>query len=284
METINLAAQLRDGETKAKKIRTEGMIPAVVYGHNKKNENLKIDYQSFVKTYREAGLSSLVDLAIGKKPSVKVLISDIQKDPVRGDYIHIDFYKIKMDEEITTTISLTFKGVSKAVKELEGILVKNIDELEISCLPKDLPSKIEVDISSLNTFDDSIHIKDIKLPSKVTTTSEPDDVVAIVTPPRSEEELEALEEEVESDVDDVEVTGEKVDEEGEEKGEETEEKSDGDKEKKGDKDKDGESSPKDKKSASAKAGGKEGDKKSKDEKPAPAPSLPAGRKAGGEKK
>ncbi len=212
METIDLAAQLRKSKVKPQAIRRKGLIPAVIYGHGIKNQLLAVKANEFNHIYQKAGESRFVDLTIEKETPVKVLIHDTQKDPLSGNYIHVDFYQIRTDEKITTKVPLKFTGVSKAAKEEEGILVKNIDELEVTCLPNNLVSEIVVDISPLKTFDDAIHIKDLKLPQGIEISNNPEEVVATVTPPRSEEELEELEKEAEADVDQVEITTEKKEE------------------------------------------------------------------------
>ena len=108
-----------------------------------------------------------------------------------------------MTEKMRTKVSLNFIGRSKAVKE-GGVLVKNLEEIEVECLPLDLPHEIKVDISKLKTFDDVIKIEDLAIPPKVKILENKDEIVATVTPPRTEEELKALEEEVEEKVEEVE--------------------------------------------------------------------------------
>lgn len=106
-------------------------------------------------------------------------------------------------------MSLIFEGEAPAVKNLEGVLIKNITEVEVEALPKDLPHEIKVDISCLETFDEHIKIKDLKLPEGVKVLAEPEEVIALVTPPRTKEELEELEEKPEEKVEEVEgVEGE----------------------------------------------------------------------------
>lgn len=204
MESINLKVTTRDPKVKVKNLRNEGIIPAVLYGREIDNTNLSLDKKTFSKIYRESGSSVLLDLEIDKKEPFTVLIQDIQHDPVTDQIFHVDFYKVKMDEKIETEVELEFEGISPAVKEDGGVLVKNFDELEISCLPADLPKEIIVDISVLKTFDDVIKIKDLNISDKVEVMRDLESVVATVTPPRSEEELEQLDEEVTEDVDAVE--------------------------------------------------------------------------------
>ena len=216
MEKIQLQTQPRNLTVKPKSLLKQSVIPAIIYGQKIKSQPLQVKKNDFTEAFKKAGLSHFVDLTVDKKTPVKVLIHEVQREPVSGDYLHIDFYQVRMDKKITTEVPLKFTGVSKAVKEQGGILVKNITDLEITCLPDDLPSLIEVDISKLNKFEDSILIKDLKLDQKLEIDTDLEEVVVTVDPPRSEEELKELEEEAEADVDQVEVTKEKPEEEGEE--------------------------------------------------------------------
>jgi len=218
---LELSAQLRPVTGRQnEQIRKQGLIPAILYGHKVKNLALIVEAQQFSKVYQEAGESTLVKLKISgsqeKEKSAKagttssqkervVLIYEVAKDPVTDKPIHIDFYQVKMDEPISTEVPLVFVGESPAVKELDGVLVKNIQSLEIEALPANLPHQLEVDISSLKTFDDNIHIKDLKLPAGVKTEAQLDEVIASVIPPRTRAELEALEEAPEEKIEEVEV-------------------------------------------------------------------------------
>ena len=205
MTDLVLQVKIRDLQNKPKKLRREAMVPAVLYGHKVKNVFLIVDRKQFQKVFKEAGESSLIDLAIEKeKKPRKVLVKEVQRDPVSGEYLHIDFYEVRMTEKITAEAPLEFKGVSRAVKDLDGVLVKNLDEIEVSCLPQDLPHSILVSISSLKTFDDVIYVKDLDIPKNVEVLAHPEDVVVSVMPPRSEKELEELEEKVEEKVEEVE--------------------------------------------------------------------------------
>lgn len=204
---------------KVKFLRKEGIIPAVFYGAKTKSVPLEIDYSEFEKIYEEAGESTIIKLKIKDKKGQpmagqpkadkNVLIYDVAKDPVSDKFIHIDFYQVRMDKLITTEVLLVFKGESPVIEIEEGVLNKNITEVEVEALPANLPREIEVDISILKTFDDLIYIKDLKVSEGVKILAEPEEVVASVIPPRSEEELAALEEEVEEKVEEV----EKVEEE-----------------------------------------------------------------------
>lgn len=203
---LSLKVNLRKSEEKPQALRKKGIIPAVLYGHQiKKNFLLTVDKKDFMKVLGEAGESSLISLAIKrqKRPRV-VLVKEVQRSPVTGDFLHIDFYEVKMTEKIKAEIALEFIGTVPAVKDLGGVLIKNIDNIEVECLPADLLPKIEVNVASLKTFEDAIRIRDLKIPKNITVLNHPEDVVASVAPPRSEEELAELEEKVEEKVEEVE--------------------------------------------------------------------------------
>ncbi len=198
---IKLNAQLRTEENgKAKVIRDKGMVPAVVYGSGMENSNIKIKKIDFERVFAEAGESNLINLVIDDKPPIKVIVKDFQKSPVKDQVIHIDFYLVDMSKKIETTIPLNFIGESKAVKELGGILMKNIDEINARCLPGDLVNNIDVDLSVLNTLDDVIRIKDLKISKDIEILNEVEDMVASVTEQRADEiEAEASEEKSEEE-------------------------------------------------------------------------------------
>jgi len=201
---IELKAQVRDmAGNKLKTLREKGFVPAIVYGAGQKNTSIQIDYREFEKVFEEAGESTIIKLKIGES-SKNVLIHDIAKDPVTDKFIHVDFLQIRMDKIITTVVHLVFEGESIAVKNLDGVLVKNITEVEVEALPKDLPRDIKVDISSLETFADRIKIKDLKLSEGVKVLDGPEEVLASVAAPRTQEELEELEEKPEEEVGEIE--------------------------------------------------------------------------------
>ena len=167
----------------------------------------------------------MIALEIDGKNDRNVIIYDIQEDPVKGNIIHVDFFQVRMDEEIETDVELVYIGEedAPAVKELGGVLVKNMDNVTVKCLPAYLPSEITVDVSSLQTFEDRILVKDLKVSEKVEIDSDPETVVALVSPPRSEEDLEKLEEKIDADVSKVEGVVKETDASPEE-GEKTEKK------------------------------------------------------------
>ena len=187
---FELSAKIRKPDENLNKLREQGFLPAVLYGNKIENLSLTLDKREFEKIYKQAGGSVLISLAVGDK-KFSVLVHSLQKHALSGDFIHIDFYQPSLTEETSAKIPLQFIGVALAEKDLGGTVVKDIQELEVKALPQNLPSKIEVDISCLETFDDNILVKDIKVPENVKIVKEPDEVVVSVSAPTNvEEELE----------------------------------------------------------------------------------------------
>jgi len=210
--------KVENKSAKAKKMRQEGKIPAIVYGKNVENIAVAIDKTAFNRIFENAGTSNLIDIIIEDQKPIKTLVHDFQKDPVSGEILHVDFYKVNMKEKIHAEVPLNFIGDSPAVINMEGSLITPVDSIEIESLPSDLPSEIVVDISSLDDFEKNIKVSDLKVPEGVEVLSDPEEVVVFVQEPRSEEELASLEEEVVENVEAVEVEnkGEEAGAEGEE--------------------------------------------------------------------
>lgn len=190
--TFSLSAKIRKVTGKGvKNLRKQNLVPAVIYGKDVKAENLSVEYLPFTKLYKEAGESTLVDLKIDEQAPVKVLVQEVQMNPLTGKFVHVDFRQVKMTEKIKAEALLKFIGESPAIKELGGTLVRSFDKIEIECLPQDLIHEIEVDISTLKTFEDRIQIKDLKIPAGVKVLSDINATVATAEAPLTEEELKA---------------------------------------------------------------------------------------------
>jgi large subunit ribosomal protein L25 len=178
---IKLTAQIREAQEKL----TPDFMPAVLYGKGLESRSLKINKINFTKVFEAAGESNLISLEVDGQ-SVNVLVKDTQRDVLKHTFTHVDFYQVNMKEKVTTEIPLHFLGESKAVKELGGMLMKEIDALEVECLPADLVDHIDVDISILNTFDDIIRVNDIVLPKGLELTHSTNDIVVSVKEPKAE--------------------------------------------------------------------------------------------------
>ncbi len=199
---LTISTSPRSGKPGA--IRRSGNIPAILYGHGIDPQNMEVEHRAFNKLFSAAGYTTMLTLSLADGKEHPVFIRDVQVHPLKNTITHIDFYQVRMDEAISANVPLKFVGEAPAVKNMSGVFVRNMDELEVEALPKDLPHDIEVDISSLDNFDAVIHVSDIKLPEGVTTHKEGTEVVALVQPPRSEQEIEALSAEVKEDVESVE--------------------------------------------------------------------------------
>lgn len=221
---VSLSAKIRQTfGKKTRGLRVKGFIPAVLYGQKiKKSLALEIDAKEFGKVFKDAGASSLISLDLadektGKKEGFLVLVHDIERDPVIGNPIHIDFYQPNLEEEIEAKVPLIFEGEALAVKDLGGTLVKNVSQVLVKARPQNLPKEIKVAIGSLKTFEDSIAVKDLSLSEEggVKIMGDPNNIVAFVAQPQKIEE--ELAKPVEEKVEEVEKVGEKK--EGEEEGE-----------------------------------------------------------------
>lgn len=188
---VKLKAEKRDifGK-KLASARSEGKVPAVMYGPKEDNTSYLIDSKEFSKVLKEAGESTVVslDTAEGIKD---VLIYSVDFHPVKGDPVHVDFYAVDKTKKVTVNVPIEFEGIAPAIKELGGILVKVLYEIEVEALPADLPHDIKVDVSSLTGLDSQILIKDITAPKGVEFLSEPDEVVAAIDVAKEEAEESA---------------------------------------------------------------------------------------------
>ncbi len=179
-KTVELNAKIREKDSNLFDLRKEGFVPGIVYGSGSKNINLSIPSIELEKAYASAGESSLIDLKIDDKETFKVLVKDTQIDGRTDKFLHVDLYKVDMAKKIVTNIPFNFIGESKAVKEMGAILMKNVDSVEVECLPGDLIDSIDVDLSAIVTIQDSIRVEDLKVPDTVRITNNPRASVASV--------------------------------------------------------------------------------------------------------
>jgi len=202
MERIELKSETRTTHGKqVKRLRAASQIPAVVYGPDMSSQSIQIDERGLVKVLQEAGATALIDLYIdaASEPHV-VLAREIQRDSLTGRAMHVDFYEVRLTETVRTMPRLEFVGSSPAADAGLGVLIHGMTSVEIECLPTDLISSIEVDVSVLETLEDVITVSDLPVPETVTVIADPNEMVASVVPTRMEvveEEEEELEVEFE---------------------------------------------------------------------------------------
>jgi len=182
---ITLKVEKRDKKTDIDALRKTGRIPAVFYGKREPATAISVNALDFAKTYKKAGESTVVILS-GPDIEVESLIHDMDLHPVSGKPLHADFYVFEKGKKIKVDVPLEFVGIAPAIKELGGTLVKVLYDIEIEAYPKDLPHRVEVNISKLIDFKSVISAKDIKLPHGVELAIGGDDIIASVSEPKEE--------------------------------------------------------------------------------------------------
>ncbi len=193
MEQIELSAATRDilGK-KVRFLRRQGLTPANLYGRNVKSTALQVDTTQLKHTLAKAGKSSLVALKVdsAKRPKM-VIIRDIQREPLTGGLLHVDLYQVKMEERIKIEVSLLFVGEASAIRDRGGILVQNMNSVEVECLPANMPHNIEVDLSVLTELDQAVHVKDLSVDEGVTILTDPEQSIVQIARSKVEVEIAA---------------------------------------------------------------------------------------------
>lgn len=213
MTSIQASVRQEQGR-KTNALRGAGKIPAVLYGPKTKSQMIAVEEREFLKVLKEAGESTLLNLEVGDR-KVPVLIHDLQRDPMQGTVIHIDFYEPPLDKKVKVELPVRVTGEAPAVKELGGTLIRHIQEIEVSALPQNLPHELTVNVEGLATFEDRILVKDIQVPDGVTIEHNLEDVVVQVVPVTDvEKELATPVEERVEEVVKIEKEKKEVSEEG----------------------------------------------------------------------
>ena len=204
MKLIKLEATKRKetGKGHCKKYRKEGLMPSIIYGQGE-NINILINNKIFNKISSGITKSTVIDLKLGKK-EYHVLIKDYEKNYIKNEFLHIDFYELKAGKPVHFRIPFNFVGNAIGIKE-GGILEKHLVDLEIECLPKDIVSCFDVNIEKM-CINDTLHVTDIDLDKKYKVLSHPDEVVVHISGKMIEEEEEKKEEEVEGVVEEKAAT------------------------------------------------------------------------------
>jgi large subunit ribosomal protein L25 len=179
------------GTRMSRKIRSQGLIPCVVYGKGIDNLHLMVRRRDLEKIIRSG--RHLIDIKDPDGNRFKVLIKDIQYDHLFKDILHIDFHKVALTEYVEVEVPLLFKGTPTGVSEEAGVFEEFVKSIRIKCLPTHIPEKIEIDVTGLK-LKERLHIKDLPLPKEVKVLIDPETVIAAVYEPRVVEEAPAPEE------------------------------------------------------------------------------------------
>jgi large subunit ribosomal protein L25 len=196
-------------------LRRQGMLPGVLYGRHISPTPIVMNLRDTARILSTQSASSLVTIDLDGE-SHATLVREIQRDFIRGTYLHVDFQAVSLTEKLRTKVVVELVGVSPAVKDLNGIVVTGLDELEVECFPQFLPEKIVVDIATLAKIGDGIYVRDITTSTDVTLLDHPEAMVAIVTLAGKEEEEEAVAEVAAVEEPEIIEKGKKEEEEGEE--------------------------------------------------------------------
>jgi large subunit ribosomal protein L25 len=194
---VKLTAERRTatGRSAVRKLKAAGSVPAIIYGAKDKAEPLQVSRRDInAMLSHAAGENILVELEIAGKSRL-ALVQEVQHAPLGGAILHVDFHAVSMDEMIQAEVPLEPTGIANGVKNMGGLLEQNLRSLAIECLPRDLPDLITVDVSALD-IGDAIHVREIQLPSGVTTRVQPDITAFSVLAPTVEEEPVVAEVEV----------------------------------------------------------------------------------------
>lgn len=187
MEDIVLTAEKRAVIGKqVRGLRRQGKLPAVIYGHHIQPVAITLDARETSRLIAGITPSHLITIQVGKEKHT-VLVREKQRHPVQGVLQHIDFLAVSMTEKLRANIFIELVGDAPAVKEFDGLLVTGVEEVEVECLPKDLPERIQVDLSGLRQIGDSLHVRDIQFSSAIDILTDPGEMVVLVTAPVIEE-------------------------------------------------------------------------------------------------
>jgi large subunit ribosomal protein L25 len=207
---------------KVKFLRNKGVVPVHLFGHNVESLSLQGDAATLGKVISQAGKTRLIDLKVGRSQKThNVMVREIQRDPIRGGLIHIDFYEVNMAEKIKVEVPVVIVGESPALKIRENMLYQTLSSLIVECLPDKMPDRVPVDISSIIEVEQAVHVKDVSIPD-VSILNDPDLVIAKVSlrPIEVVEEVKPAEAVVEgAEAEGAAAEGAEAEEKGEAKGE-----------------------------------------------------------------
>jgi large subunit ribosomal protein L25 len=192
---LELTLDPREAQGKAnKRLRRAGIVPGVVYGKGEPSTNVQVDAKTFETLYRAAGRTSVVNLHLpGAKGTSSAFIKSVQRHPLSGQPLHVDYLVVNLNVEMEVEVPLVFTGEAPAVEETGGTLLHNLSSVRVKALPANIPHEISVDVSTLVSLDVAIHVKDLNLNRDlVQVLTDGDALVSTVVPPRVEVEEEPV--------------------------------------------------------------------------------------------
>jgi large subunit ribosomal protein L25 len=196
-------------------MRREGRLPAVLYGHRIDPISIDLDLRDASKSLTGLAPSTLVTVDV-EGETHKALVREKQRNKITGVLLHVDFMAVSMKEKLRAHVYVEVVGTSPAVKDFNGVLMNGANEVEVECLPQDLPERILADISNLVKIGDGIYIRDLTIPDGVKILDDPDTMLALVTTQAAEEVVVAPVVEVEVGEEPEVIEHGKKEEEGEE--------------------------------------------------------------------
>ncbi len=167
-------------------LRRQGQLPAILYGHHLQPIPITLEARQAERILRQMTASSLVTIEL-EGQTYPALVREKQRDPIKSHLLHVDFQAVSLTEKIRAQVGIELDGVSPAVKDQNAILVTPLDELEVECLPQDLPERIVIDVSGLLNPGDGIRVSDLVVSDRVRILNDPDEMVVIATAAEVEE-------------------------------------------------------------------------------------------------
>lgn len=178
-----------------RRLRLTGQVPAVVFGKGRESLSVQVEAKAFETLYRAAGRTTLVNLEIDGGDPTSAIIKSVQRHPLSGRALHVDFFLVDLKQEMEVEVPLVFTGEAPAIEQIGGTLMTPVSHLRVRALPAEMPHEIVVDISPLVDLDSAIHVSDLVIPDNIHVQADADDLLARVLPPRAEEEVVTAEEE-----------------------------------------------------------------------------------------
>lgn len=186
MSQIQLVAEKRErvGKGPARQARREGKVPGILYGYGVDPQGIALDAAVLDRFLGTTASTRLLELQVGDETHT-VLVKEVQRDPVRGTLLHVDFHRVRLDQEVQAVVPLVVVGEEQRASD-GGIVTPNLHELTVSCLPTQIPAAITVDVSGLS-LGDTVTVAELELPEGVTVVDDPETAVLSIVAPRTEE-------------------------------------------------------------------------------------------------